>query len=464
MILLTTQHIYNINDPQGVYTEYDALIQINNDPNAINIYLVNSAVAFAGAARYKNNYAVIVNSSADSTTTPHEIGHCFNLYHTHRGTWECERSSSTCIEIDGVNNATCGDEVADTPADPGLLAFDATCSVPLNYLVDINCNYTGGGGFNPDTANIMSYSRNYCREIFTSGQNTRIRQAFASSSILQNVVSSGCSIPNLRGVKTVCNSNKTFTLENGGNSVSWQVSSNLQILSSNNSSITVKAKYSSSSGNGFVRAILQYETLQNDIWVGKAEPNYIIFRNGVGGTYYWCSSHTDNEFEILPRVPNTTYQVRVKNFPALNVIAGPYSFTGNIATLPTDYNYTPGWYIFEVKATNECGTTDWFGSEVEFVDCSTGGGGEYRVYPNPTSETLTIEKNNLQQTAQSENLNSANREITGSFELYDFSSNLLLSGKLSNLLTIDVSKYKKGKYILKIHSGGKTESHQIIVE
>ena len=98
----------------------------------------------------------------------------------------------------------------------------------------------------------------------------------------------------------------------------------------------------------------------------------------------------NNEFEILPKVPNASYQIRIRDLSTYNIVAGPFNFTGNIATLPSSYNYTPGWYLFEVKSSNSCGNTNWTGWEVEFVDCTLGGSGgemEYRIFPNPSSGT-----------------------------------------------------------------------------
>lgn len=464
--IINNSTYYNIDDPQGVYTEFNALVQINNAPNAINIYLVNNAEAYAGRANGILSQALVIeNYFATTPVISHEVGHCFNLYHTHRGTWQCERSSSTCIEVDGVNNSTCGDKVADTPADPGLLAFDSTCSNPVNYLVDGNCNYIGGNGYNPDTNNIMSYAPSYCLQHFTAGQNTRIRQAFESYSVLQQVVSSSCAVPELNGSSTVCNSNTTYTLQNGGSSVTWQVSSNLQIVSSNNTSITVISQWANGSGQGFIKAILPYETIQKDVWVGKADLDIVLFSNGIGETDYWCTSHTGNYYELFPKLDGTTHEIRLKKYPNLNIV---YSSSTNYYGDEGPFYYTPlpGWYLFEVRRTNSCGTSDWFGYEVEFVDCSQQGGGEseYSIYPNPTSETLTIEKLNNNQTLQIDTFELINIKNSDSFELYDFNTNIIKKGVLNNQTIIDVSTYKRGRYFLKINSKGKSRTHHIIIQ
>lgn len=437
---------YNIDDPEHVWNEFDELVQLKNDPNAINIYLVNSAVAYAGAARYKNNYAVMVNYYATTHATTHEVGHCFDLIHTHGVLGGSIETSSNCDYA--------GDKICDTPPDPGLN--------PQN--VDIFCNYTNNDGFNPDTKNIMSYSLLHCFKHFTSGQNTRMRNAFASSSVLQNVVSNSCFISEINGSSTACNSNTTYTLQNGGSSVTWQVSSNLQIVSSNNTSITVKAQWEDVSGQGFIWAILPYETIQKDIWVGKADIDIVLFSNGIGGTDYWCTSHAGNYYNLYPKLDGTSHEIRLRKYPNLDIVYNSSTiFYGDEGT----FYYTPsaGWYLFEVRRTNSCGTSDWYGYEVEFVDCSQQGGGEseYSIYPNPTSETLTIEKLYIVQTSEVNTIELKNIKISDSYELYDFNSNILVKGVLDKQTFIDISKYKKGKYFLKINSNGKIKTHQIII-
>jgi len=109
----------------------------------------------------------------NGTTFPHEVGHFLGLYHTH-GTSNCGELTDELV--DGSNCDTRGDDVCDTPADPNLLGIDCD-----RYVVNSSCEYTGtetdanGDAFNPDTRNIMSYSRKACREGFSIGQLDRVR-------------------------------------------------------------------------------------------------------------------------------------------------------------------------------------------------------------------------------------------------------------------------------------------------
>lgn len=103
-------------------------------------------------------------------TFAHEIGHYFGLYHTH-GKVNC--GGLTDELVNGTNCNTAGDDVCDTPADPGLLGIGCT-----GYLVS-NCAYTGsftdanGETYDPDVSNIMSYAPHNCRNTLSAGQYAR---------------------------------------------------------------------------------------------------------------------------------------------------------------------------------------------------------------------------------------------------------------------------------------------------
>ncbi len=150
--------------------EGDAMSAANNVANVLNIYFVNDPDGACGWARFTtdlpSDYIVIANSCADNTSTlAHEIGHYFDLYHTHETAFGAE-----CVN--GSNCTTAGDLLCDTPADPTLTG---------NVTAAPGCSYTGSAvdgcsssAYNPSTHNIMSYSQKECRDIFTAQQNAKI--------------------------------------------------------------------------------------------------------------------------------------------------------------------------------------------------------------------------------------------------------------------------------------------------
>ncbi|WP_445735412.1 T9SS type A sorting domain-containing protein [Mariniflexile sp.] len=431
---------YDIDDTNNA-TEFDTLVQINNDTNAINIYIVNSAASYNGKANGILSRELVIDINYAATNVlAHEIGHCLNLWHTFHGSFAEPASAqdpNACSEnFNGLNCETCGDYVCDTPAD---------------------ANIGNSGGYNPALDNIMSYYFPFDK--LTSGQNTKMRQAFDSSSILQNVISNSCSIPELDGSSIVCNSNTTFTLQNGGTSVTWQVSSNLQIVSSNNSSITVKSQSANSSGQGFIEAILPYETLIQNVWVGK--PQSVLSLTHV--PTFGC---TRGEIEVDSGgagADQFEWLIVGGTIVIPNVNSNIYTGGGTIFVDPIDGPYG---FTVKVRAKNSCGDSEWYTKYIP-TDCS--GGTPLRstmfpdndliLYPNPASQTIFVNLNSLN---NENNLNNNEKEYT--YELYNLQSVLVKKGKLSyTKFDIDVSNLKKGRYVLKIN-GTKNEIQHIIVK
>ena len=153
-------------------TNENHVLNTYEDDDVINIYAFNSVrIGGSGVCGYakfppsKPMVFITFNCTQNKSTLSHEIGHAFGLYHTHgpsNGGFSDEL-------VDGSNCETGGDRICDTPADPNL-AFGG------RYHMDVNCVYTGtftdanGDYFDPDTRNIMAYSRKHCRQHFSDGQ------------------------------------------------------------------------------------------------------------------------------------------------------------------------------------------------------------------------------------------------------------------------------------------------------
>lgn len=247
--------------------ESGTLAQINNNPNAINYYIVNSLWAnIAGTAlSIPSNRLIIRGDYALTTTSPHEVGHCLNLFHTFQGT---ASGTSGCPEaIDGSNCSSCGDQVCDTPAD---------ANIGMN------------GGYSPDMTNIMSYYTN--RNHFTNGQAKRMKLEILNNPLLQSLIGDSCFPPTISGNQTICNSSNTsYVLQHINDNVIWDVSNNLDIVSSNNTTITVKPK-ANANGEGFIKAILTNKTIQKNIWIGKTKV-FVELESDMGGTSNWAKGY-----------------------------------------------------------------------------------------------------------------------------------------------------------------------------
>lgn len=164
--------------------EESSLFNENSHTNAIDIYVLGQSTTWraAGLAEGIPATAFIVHGNYyNKSSLPHEMGHCLGLYHTHHGTvYEGGGDGNQCSEyVDGTNSSTCGDYIADTPADPNRWS---------------DCTYIGtstdahGDGYVPDPSNIMSYAGKTCRVNFTNLQKNRMHDFINNTRSLQQVL------------------------------------------------------------------------------------------------------------------------------------------------------------------------------------------------------------------------------------------------------------------------------------
>lgn len=160
----------NISDAVNVYFVPNAVIYFNGNPTA---YTVNWGTFPADAPN--RNWIVMNNSFANKDNTlAHEVGHYFDLYHTHHTTRVGNSTIAEHVERNTsdpcFNCETTGDLLCDTEADPNLAR---------NGAMGVQCLYQGlftdacGESYQPNTTNIMSYAYT-CRSYFSSGQVNRM--------------------------------------------------------------------------------------------------------------------------------------------------------------------------------------------------------------------------------------------------------------------------------------------------
>jgi hypothetical protein len=159
--------------------QYDALRQTNQVVEGVNIYFVPetsiSGFPYCGLSSFSSSLVqgIILNNTCvdpvySKTTLFHEVGHYFNLYHTHETAFGIECPS-------GTNCGLAGDLICDTPADPDL---NGHVSGPPECVYDQYASTPGdcdATPYNPPVKNVMSYSSKNCRTDMSVMQNEKFR-------------------------------------------------------------------------------------------------------------------------------------------------------------------------------------------------------------------------------------------------------------------------------------------------
>jgi hypothetical protein len=122
-------------------------------------------------------------------------------------------------------------------------------------------------------------------------------------------------------------------------------------------------------------------------WVGIPRVDFVTYSNSVNGESYWCSSNYGNAFAIDTPYLDIPYEARLLSWPSLSVIS-----TNSAVYSGTDpFGFEPsGWYVFQIRGTNGCGTSEWYESEIEYLDCSNDEDFKLFVYPNPATAELSV--------------------------------------------------------------------------
>jgi Zn-dependent metalloprotease len=212
----------------------------------------------------------------------------------------------------------------------------------------------------------------------------------------------------ISGPNLVCNSGANFTVPPSGSTINWTTSSNLRVYSGQGTtSPIIKPKYSSSTGNGWVRVNYTSNGYtvagpKMDVGVGVPSPGYIDYYN-LGPNY-------PNSMVLCDDMPNDG---KVRYLGIGNILEYSWSIYDDcnnnwqVVQHPMDpfpvvpmldvqfskpYGSVCGWVNIIVKARNQCGWGVYKEPAVQFSTAPCGGGGGWLLMmaPNPANETLTV--------------------------------------------------------------------------
>lgn len=427
--------------------EEDLLFQENVQQNSLNFYIVDSSWA-GGRGVIGSNLLYVPVSNLYISNSEHEVGHCFNLFHTHEVIFGVEN-------INGTNCSIAGDKICDTPADPNLL-----------NKVNIFCQYNGADNdpnngviYQPDANNIMSYSRKNCRVRFTNEQGQKMLNTIQTTPVLQNTISSSCQLPYIIGSNVIFgNSNKTYTFNydiNYTNEVdAWSVSSNLNIISQNLSSITVGKALGAPLGSATITATINGYDVEKQITLGDL-PNISNYQmQGVGNTvgvfsfdtvYVSASGNaTQYEWTIVDDFNSCNGIYNGPVFPSFN---NSTQATTTSPSIGINWGSCTGTFRVRCKAISSCGFKYYNDKEVTVEDepCPP----SLRISPNPAKEGVTAR---IAAPAPCDDVllrSTLDGKLT--YVVYDSSGNVIYKKKKAkHVEKLNTKKLNKGIYFVEV--------------
>lgn len=372
--------------------------------------------------------------------TCHEVGHWLNLRHI----W---------------GDANCGNDfVDDTPV-------QQTSNRACPDFPHVTCN----NGPNGDMfMNYMDYTENGCQNIFTRGQNLRMRAVFAQGGPRAAFIDNYFRIN--QPTSAVCNMN-TLTVTNPNCLVpTWTIVSGPATIASGQGTNTIALQVN---GNGAVviRATAGGYIDEKTVYVGTPtiSSNNPPLQNWYGNpsTDYnnVCSGQT---FYTNMQVDGATSVVWSRT--AANPTNTNWSQNGNNMNF---YFWQAGQTaVFRITASNTCGNTvNNFGFRA--ITCGGGGGGceQYKVSPNPASGSLKVVVPNIPPpcplgTSSKTKDGTMPELVITEIRLYDNLGNLkqVRKEKSSKQATVNLAGLKSGIYHIVITDGTYKERQKVIIQ
>lgn len=403
-------------------TENEAyeLFTINRHNDAINIYILGTSTYFGGAGMAANIPAtsyLVHGEYYNTSTLPHEMGHCLGLYHTHHGTSLYERNTTTCSElVDNSNSTHCGDYIADTPADPYI-------PYPNNgFTWSINsCNYVGtsrdanGQLYKPDPTLFMSYSYKPCRAKFTPMQIERMHDFIQNDATLRYTI-----VPFISGPSAICDQ-ATYTISNlpPGATVRWSGAikegrGSLNIISGQGTDEVTFSLMSTGGGLPMLTLYGQYNIYADITVAGQTirleKSNITVGTPGRPSTWMYQTPVYSGEsatFDICYNAssPNQAYFINFNDQGYTDIPYLTYSverMEGDIVQITKGLNalkITPksvGTQRILVRAQNECGISSPLSITLRVgacqgtIDPGTDPITVYSISPNPATSFVNI--------------------------------------------------------------------------
>lgn len=276
----------------------------------------------------------------------------------------------------------------------------------------------------------------------------------------------------VEGTHNICyNTDYTYTLKGcSAPSVNWQVSSNLNVVSSTGTSITIRAINSTVNEGASITADYNGYNSSKDIWIGKPK---LSGTSLLGSPDAHCNSIYIYEYSGTVAGADNTRWVTSLQFDDISAVNGKELYVD-----PTNAGNGFVTYV----ASNDCGeiiickpvTVDGTNCGPAYTNfpgtyaCGDTGfrmAANYGIEPNPASTTITL-RDLTEATNSTGKTNIRRSKQPLIYKIYDFSGVLAMEGSFQQMrsMQINVSALREGYYFLKIIHDGQAEVHQLIIE
>lgn len=159
----------------------------------------------------------------------------------------------------------------------------------------------------------------------------------------------------LTGNSTICNiSNYTYTLNYtpSNSNTNWSVTSGIQIINSNNSSITIKSINDSFNGMATITASISGTVIKKDIWVGKPRISLVTIPVGINYLHVDMVGYNNSDINKQGITSTTWEKISSSGGCFSNFYGLSDRFRGR-----GDGNCNSWIVNTKITATNLCGTT-----------------------------------------------------------------------------------------------------------
>lgn len=272
---------------------------------------------------------------------------------------------------------------------------------------------------------------------------------------------------NISGPLLYCSNPVSYELEDQatGSTLTWVIKQGLTIRASG-SGVTASAS-NITNGEGDVTFTANFTcgldalTFKKDFWLGCPEIGDLVFTNDLGEEDFLCSDREGNLVEFSSSTCYNYFDIWLLNEYGTQVLDKSKTYTTQASL---DFSWiSPGYYLVQVRGINDCGTGQWNGCEVEYVDCWELEEEENMYYlkfvPNPAYNSVEIS------VFEDENLTTlkTNNEF---YQIQIYNSMKVLKYQVITkepILRINTANFENGVYFVYFVVGKETQVLQLVI-